>query len=318
MVRTSRVFALPPLLAALCFGQPAGAQQADVTAWLGYVGTEYRIFANLPYHTANGFELRLTIYSPKVLAGATRTMTLPNPTLIYFNGGGWEIGSKEHSVLDILPYLEMGWTVVTPAYRLRQVSNAPAAVEDARCALRWVVREARTYQFDTSRIVLSGGSAGGHLALTTGLIPTGSELDSQCPGPPPPRVAAIINWFGITDVVDLLEGPNRQQYAVTWVGSQSDRMAVARKVSPLTYLRADAPPILTIHGTADDAVPYTQSTRLHQELTRLQVPNQLLTIPDGGHGGFTRAQSIMIYDTIRSFLATHHLGRTVFAGPSSP
>ena len=119
-------------------------------------------------------------------------------------------------------------------------------------------------------------------------------------------------------MADLLEGPNRQQYAVTWVGSQSDRMAVARKVSPLTYLRADAPPILTIHGTADDAVPYTQSTRLHQELTRLQVPNQLLTIPDGGNGGFTRAQSIMIYDTIRAFLATHHLGRTVFAGPSKP
>ena len=46
------------------------------------------MFANLPYHTANGFELRLTIYSPKALAGATRTMTQPNPTLIYFMAGG--------------------------------------------------------------------------------------------------------------------------------------------------------------------------------------------------------------------------------------
>jgi acetyl esterase/lipase len=145
-------------------------------------------------------------------------------------------------------------------------SHAPAAVEDTRCALRWVYRNAERWNFDTRRIVLTGHSAGGHLSLITGLLPEGTGLDSQCYGEEKLSVAAVINWYGITDVNDLIKGPNLKNYAVMWVGSRPDAAEVARRVSPLTYVREGLPPVLTIHGDKDDVVPYGHATRLHEAL----------------------------------------------------
>ena len=54
-------------------------------------------------------------------------------------------------------------------------------------------------------------------------------------------VAAVVNWFGITDVNDLIEGKNAKTYAVQWRGSVHDREAVAKRVSPMTYVRAGLP-----------------------------------------------------------------------------
>jgi hypothetical protein len=75
---------------------------------------------------------------------------------------------------------------------------------------------------------------------------------------PPVKVAAIVNWYGITDVADLLDGPNAKHYAMEWLGSLSNGEELARKVSPINYVRAGLPPIITIHGDQDDIVPYTQ------------------------------------------------------------
>lgn len=137
----------------------------------------------------------------------------------------------------------MGWAVINVEYRLAENSLAPAAVEDARCALRWTFRQAKQYNFDTSKIVLTGGSAGGHLALITGMLPDRSEFDRHCPTDdsmrwnqatePPMKVAAIVNFYGITDVAELIDGPNAKHYAVEWFGSMKNRTELAREVSPV-------------------------------------------------------------------------------------
>jgi dipeptidyl aminopeptidase/acylaminoacyl peptidase len=93
-----------------------------------------------------------------------------------------------------------------------------------------------------------------------------------------------------------------------WMGGLPNREEIARRVSPLTYVRAGLPPILTIHGDADNVVPYPQAVRLHEALAKADVPNQLLTIPGGRHGNFTPEERTKIYVTIREFLAKHGLG----------
>ena len=110
-----------------------------------------------------------------------------------------------------------------------------------------------------------------------------------------PKVAAIINWYGITDVNDMLAGANARSYAVQWVGSGKNRDDVAKTVSPLTYVRAGLPPILSIQGDADPIVPYSQNTRLRDALTKAGTPNELLTIPGGGHGNFNAEQRSQAY-----------------------
>lgn len=174
--------------------------------------------------------------------------------------------------------------VVNVEYRVASVSLAPAAVEDCRCALRWVYRHAQEYGFDTGKLVLDGHSAGGHLSLMTGMLNANAGFDNNCPGKEDLRVAAIINYFGITDVPDVLEGKNQQDWAVAWFGSLTDRMDLAKRLSPLTYVRPALPPIITIHGTKDALVPYQEAVRLHEALDRVSAPNELVTITDGGHG----------------------------------
>ena len=196
----------------------------------------------------------------------------------------------------------MGWSVVNVEYRLARTSLAPAAVEDCRCALRWIIRNAKEYNLDPNKIVVSGHSAGGHLSLTTGMLPASAGLDRQCPGDEELKVAAIVNWYGITDVGDLLEGPNIRNYAVAWMGSMDDRQEIARRVSPLNYVRPGLPPILSIHGDADPLVPYSHAVQLHKALSETGVLNQLLTIPGGKHGGLTRTETLKAYTTILEFL----------------
>ena len=279
----------------------ANAQLGETSSFLAHVSNQYRVIPNLTYHVASNQENKLDLYVPR---GATG----PTPVLMYIHGGGWVGGTKESNVLRILPYLEMGWAVANVEYRLGAVARAPAAVEDGLCALRWVIRNAGQYNLDASRIVTTGNSAGGHLALTTGMIPASAGLDRECPGSEELSVAAIINWYGITEVGDLLDGPNIKSYAVEWMGSLENRFEIAERVSPMTYVRAGLPPTLTIHGDADPTVPYQHALALHEKLDEVGVPNELHTVPGGSHGGFNREQTLAIFETIQHFLSQHGLG----------
>ncbi len=274
----------------------ARGQLPETATWTANLANQYRVVPNVTYLTANNWDAKLDVYAP-------RNATAPVPTVIYIHGGGWVGGSKEGSVLNLMPYLEMGWAAVNVEYRLARVSLAPAAVEDCRCALRWVYRHAKEYSFDTSKLVVTGHSAGGHLALTTGMLPASAGLDRQCPGDEELKVAAIVNWFGITDAGDLFEGPNMKSYAVMWMSSMPNREEIAKRVSPRTYVRPGLPPIFTVHGDADPTVPYSHAVRLQQALDKAGVPNQLFTVPGGKHGGFSREETLKAFEAIRQFLA---------------
>ena len=284
------------LLAASLTSRQLPAQTQDAFSWASQAITGYRVLPNTTYQTASNWDAKLDLYLP-------RNAAEPVPTLVYIHGGGWVGGSKDADVLFFLPYIQMGWAVVNVEYRLARVALAPAAVEDCRCALRWVFKNAKEYKFDTTKIVVTGGSAGGHLSLMTGMLTSEAGLDRQCAASGEVNVAAIINWYGITDVVDLLDGPDMKSYAVLWMGSMTNREDIAKRVSPLTYVRKGLPPILTIHGDADPIVPYAHAVRLRDALDKAGVPNKLLTIPGGKHGGFTPEEMKNIYASIREFLA---------------
>jgi len=306
---TRRVFAA--LLASgvlATFGHATLSAQLSPTAeWAVHAQNQYQVLANVTYLTANGFEAKLDVYR-------RRDVQTPQPTLVFYHGGGWIGGTKESSFMSVMPWLEMGWNVVNVEYRMARVSLAPAAVEDAQCALKFVVNRAKDYNIDTSKIVVSGESAGGHLSLTTGMIPASAGFTNLCAGggftgsdTSVPKVAAIINWYGITDLNDMLTGANARAYAVQWLGSAPNRDTVAKSVSPLTYVRADLPPILSIQGDADPIVPYSQNVRLTDALKKAGAKTELFTIPGGGHGNFKADERSKAYAKIREFLAANGL-----------
>jgi dipeptidyl aminopeptidase/acylaminoacyl peptidase len=139
------------------------------------------------------------------------------------------------------------------------------------------------------------------------MVQDSDGLDNDCPGDPafgdkPLKVTAIVDWYGPTDLLDLIAGPNRRTYAVAWFGGELDREAGARRVSPVNYVRPGLPPVFIVHGILDPVVPYTESVRLHEALDRARVPNQLFTIQAGKHGQFGTDQDIGAYRAMWDFL----------------
>jgi len=291
------------VLTLLLLCTPLGGQMfaQDVDSWTYNAVNEYRIVANVTYSVASNYECKLDVYTK-------RTVTKHLPTVLLIHGGGWVGGLKETTLMMALPYLEMGLAVVNVEYRMAKTALAPAAVEDCRLALRWVFKNAKEYGFDTTRIVVTGGSAGGHLALMTGMLEAIDGFDMPKDwdyAGVQPKAAVIVNWYGITDVKDLLGGPNRQNYAVYWIGNQPNKDELAQRVSPLSYVRKTVPPILSIHGTSDRLVPYDHAVRLHAKLSEAGVQNQLITIPGGDHGGFSKAEMKRVFGAIWEFLKTN-------------
>ena len=113
------------------------------------VGQSYRLVPDITYLVADDYESKLDVIAP-------RDTSTPLPTLLFIHGGGWRGGDKDAMFLRFLPYLEMGFAIVNVEYRLSPVALAPAAVEDCRCALRWLIDNAEEYGFDVDKIVVSG------------------------------------------------------------------------------------------------------------------------------------------------------------------
>src|SRR5215467_5056177 len=279
---------------------PGFAQLSPSAKWATEAAAAYTMNANITYRTASNQQLKMDVYY-------RRNATTPQPTLVYMHGGFWVAGAKETAIMSLPPWLEMGWNVVNVEYRLGAAGDpttlAPAAVDDCFCALRFVAALPSNYNIDKNKIVVTGESAGGHLALSMGIIPESAGLGRECAGaaappapagarggapagpataatspvtlPPIPKVAAVINWFGITDVPDVIDGANRQPAAVRWFGELPNKMEIARRVSPINYVRDGLPPILTIHGDSDTTVPYQEAVRLHAALAKTKVPNEL-------------------------------------------
>jgi acetyl esterase/lipase len=291
-----------------------------ITRWATIAAVEFRVFPDherfplaghsIVYKRASNLDLTLNV----ITAGPPENQS--RPTVIYIHGGGWVHLSKEDRFFFVLPYLARGMNAVHLEYRTASQALAPAAVEDCRCALRWVFRHADEYGIDTDKLVIIGESAGGHLALMTGMLDPTAGFDNACAwslGQDSVKVAAIINYFGITDAADVLEGINRRAWAVEWFGSLADRAELARRLSPLNHVRQGVPPVITVHGTNDSAVPYQHAERLHEALQRVGVPNRLVTISGGGHGQrkFSREENIQAQTEIFDFLEQHGLSGTI-------
>ncbi len=223
------------------------------------------------------------------------------PTLVWIHGGGWIGGDKASETSQLIPYLQKGWNVYNLNYR-QGANTAPQAVDDVMCAYKHIVDLLEEAGNSKAPVVVSGASAGGHLALVVGLLNSTGSHPCQTARKP----SAVVNWFGITDIelVDEYLSQNRpeQNYARIWAGSMEQIKKVSAGISPLYLISDDAPPIITIHGDKDTVVPYEQGESFHTSLT---TPNELQTMTGGNHSGFSDTQYKQAFTAIFEFLDTH-------------
>jgi len=225
-----------------------------------------------------------------------------SPVVINIHGGGWNHGVKE-SQTGFNTFFKMGYAVANVEYRLTGQATAPAAIEDARCALTYLIRHAKELNIDINKIVVMGGSSGGHLALMAGLLGNDHRFDSNCKGVENIKVAAIIDKYGITDVWDWGYGTHiTSKSATNWLGDRAKDKEFALSVSPITYVNKNSPPTFIVHGDADPTVPYQQSVDLYKKFTEAGVKTKFMTVEGGLHGKFTKEKNSEVNKAIADFL----------------
>lgn len=260
-------------------------------------------YGKLPRQTLDIYRQGVWQGPPKYFVPTTKA----KPTLIYIHGGAWHGGDKEASLWSIMPYVQAGWHVVNIEYRVGG-NTAPQAADDVLLAFQWLAKHADEYAIDKDNIVVSGDSAGGHLALFSGLVNrtkshtayVGDKLN----------IKAIVNWFGVADIAMLnkyLDDNNQWNYPARWAGNYDMLENIVTNYSPINFVGANSPAVISIHGTADKVVPIEQSKKLHEKLSQFRVKNKLVTLEGGRHLGFNEQQYQTIYNEIFSFV-NHVMG----------
>lgn len=255
----------------------------------------YHSQLNVVYTKVKDWEGKMDLYLPAKDKG-------PSAVVINIHGGGWNKGVKE-SQTGFNTFFKQGFAVANIEYRLTGQATAPAAVEDTRCALIYLIKNAKELNIDVNKIVIMGGSAGGHLALMGGLLANDHRFDGNCAGTENIKVAAIIDKYGITDVWDWGYGTNvTSKSATRWLGNKATDQKFAASVSPITYVTKNSPPVFIVHGDADPTVPYQQSVDLHKKLKEAGVTTEFITVPGGLHGKFDKEKNSEVNKAIMKFI----------------
>jgi len=208
----------------------------------------------------------LDVYRPR--SGVTNA-----PVLLQIHGGAWIVGDKRQQGMPLVLHMaKKGFVCVAINYRLSPRSRFPDHLVDCKRALAWIRENIEDYGGDPSRVIVTGGSAGGHLASMMALTPNDpryqpgfEEVDTS--------VQACVPVYAPYDLAELLGQRNGTEKALVermarWVmGATPDESPEAfREASPLTHVHEDAPPFFVIHGTHDNLVPVSQARRFVESL----------------------------------------------------
>lgn len=207
---------------------------------------------------------RLDVYAPRRMRGERL------PVVVFFYGGAWSSGSRGAYAFAGRAYAGQGFVAVVPDYRLAPDARFPAFVEDGAAAIRWTRDNVARFGGDPDRISVAGHSAGAHIAALLALDPR--YLRDAGVDPRTIRAGALMS--GPYDFLPLTD-PRSQAALGNWPRPE--------ETQPITFARADAPPLWLATGTADETVRPRNSERLAAKLREAGAPVELKLYPGRGH-----------------------------------
>lgn len=209
----------------------------------------------------------------------------PMPAIIYIHGGGWQAGSKQSGLQQSVALAMGGYFAVTIDYRLSGQAKFPAAVDDCKNAVIFLREHAEELGVDPKRIGVWGHSAGGHLSALLGTSGDIAAFSATSKGDKnfnqSAAVQCVVDISGPVDLTGDVEG----NPIGTWLGGTPDQRAeLAKRASPLTYIDANDPPVLIVHGTADGLVKIRHAEMFEKALKAAKVNVEYLPVEGAGHG----------------------------------
>lgn len=208
----------------------------------------------------------------------------PVPLLIWVHGGGWEAGDKGGRNPAKL-FLDRGYAVAAVNYRYSKQAVFPAQYHDCQAAVRYLRANAGKYNLDPDAFGVWGASAGGHLVALLGTAADVPELDGDPKSKVSPKVQAVFDWFGPTDLVKLSPARAADNPITKLLGgSTGEKTELAERANPITHVSKGDAPFLIAHGTTDRVVPLSQSELLQEALKKSGIESELLVFDGAGHG----------------------------------
>jgi acetyl esterase/lipase len=238
---------------------------------------QFTVVPDVQYCTGGGKPLLMDVFIPKHRNGT------PTPAVLWIHGGGWERGDKSgNSGAQFLA--DAGFVTASLSYRLSGDSPFPAAVEDCKCAIRFLRASAPKYGIDPVRIGAAGSSAGGHLAelLATADQSAGLEGDGGWQNVSS-KVQAAASYYGVSDLTVPFPQDTVRVIVKFFRGTEKEKPELYRKASPILYVSKDDPPLLLVHGEKDDGVPFDQSVRMAETYRRVRLPVEFIAVKNAGH-----------------------------------
>ncbi len=222
------------------------------------------------YKSVDGVQLRLHSRAPVAKAGGS----VAAPAILFFFGGAWESGTVTEFTEPARHFSDRGAVAILVDYRVfcRNGSSIADEVADAKSAVRYVRQHAASLGVDPHRIVVAGGSSGGHLALSTATVPgfeAGNEdllISSQ------PDLLTLL--YPCSDVTT----DDEKSYGGDAIAGHG------KDVSPLYHLRQHLPPMLVIQGTND--IVYQENKALCAQSGQLGNACELVIFEGAPHGFF--------------------------------
>jgi acetyl esterase/lipase len=259
-----------------------------------------RVISDLPYSEA-GRRGHLDIYLP-----AGQDAIKDAPVLLQVHGGAWTLGAKEHQGRPLMNHMAAkGWVCVAINYRLSPRDAWPAHIVDVKRAIAWVKDNIADHGGDPDYVVITGGSAGGHLAALAALTPGDAHFQ---PGfeDADTSVQAAVPFYGVYDFAgstgltnaigmrDAFLGPRVMQ--TTW----ADAPDVYEDASPILRITGDAPDFFVIHGELDTLVAVEQARLFVAELQRTSKKSVVYAELPGTQHAFDVFHSIRSAHAVRA------------------
>jgi acetyl esterase/lipase len=233
----------------------------------------YRRHANIAYGPEP--QQRLDVYVPESAAVS------PRPVVVFWHGGRWRYGDKADYRFVGAALAESGYLTVVANYRHYPQVKMPGFMQDAAQAALWAAAHADEYGGRRDRLYLMGHSAGAHLAALVTLDPRYFAAAGQAA----PHIAGVIGLSGPYDFLPLLEPDVQDMFGPPPLYPESQ---------PINFVRADAPPMLLVHGLKDGTVRPKNSINLAAALSALGVPVTLKLYPKLGHADTVAALTSLL------------------------
>ncbi len=246
------------------------------------------------YKRVDGVELKMWIYQPENHRPEDR-----RPAIVFFFGGGWRGGTPAQFAPQARYLASRGMVAFLADYRVasRHGAKVTDCVEDAKSAVRWIRAHAARLGIDPDRIAAAGGSAGGHLAAATAIVP-----DLEAKGEDQ-RVSSAPNALVLFNPVLVLApvegGPEWPKEKAEMLRERAGGDPTL--VSPYHHLRKGLPPAIIFHGKADKTVPYETAEFFCRKMKSLGNRCELVGYNGADHGFFNygRGDGTAYFDTLR-------------------